>query len=318
MDISFVIVNWNTRDLLLGCLSAIDRLATGIAYEIIIVDNGSSDGSVKAVQKRFPAARCIVNQENRGFGAANNQAFEVMRGRYALLINTDATLQSGALNELLVFMRTHRQAAMACGQLFNCDGSKQNSFAAFPSLPGLFFNESLLRLLYPGKFQSKSRGQAVPVKVDSCIGACVIVRKQAIDQVGGFDERYFFFLEETDWARRFWLNGWQIYFVPSAHVVHAQGQSAGSGAHARKLFYYARLQYLRKWHAKHYPLFKAVIAGRLAVNTAFNFVAFVLTLGSHRNTRLRFSRYCELLRWHLNGCPFPAEPEKPVAEKGHG
>lgn len=304
-DITFVIVNWNTRELLLQCLHAIHETSAALAIEIIVVDNGSSDDSLQAAQRLFPSIRCIANNENRGFAAANNQAFQAMRGRYALLINTDATVLPGSVDALLTFMEARPDVGMACGQLLNTDGSKQNAFAAFPSLLSLMVNESLLKLLLPQKFPSKYREYSLSIEVDSCIGACMIVRKRAMDQVGFFDERYFFFFEETDWARQFWQKGWRVCFVPDARIVHAQGQSAGASALARRLFYHSRYQYLLKWHPRSFNVMKAMIGIRLAVDTLFNALATLLTLGMHSGTRNRCKRYLKLLTWHVQGCPSP-------------
>ena len=305
MDITFVIVNWNTKDLLLQCVAAIYQTTTGRKFEIIVVDNGSRDGSVDALQQKFPQVSCIVNPENRGFGTANNQALAVMQGRYAVLVNTDATLTPGAVDTLFTFIESHPEVGMACGQLINPDGSKQNAHASFPSLLTLMANESLLRWLLPFKYPSKYLHYDQPLPVDSCIGACMIVRKTAMNQVGLFDERYFFFFEETDWARQFRQKGWPIYFVPQAQIIHTQGQTAGAEVLARKLFYFSRYQYLRKWHPRQYPMMKAIIATRLCTNVFFNGAAFLLTLGQLPESRIRLRRYLQLLLWHLEGCPFP-------------
>jgi hypothetical protein len=314
IDISFVIVNWNTRELLLQCVAAIYATVRNKTFEIILVDNGSADGSVQAVQNVFPQVRCIINTENKGFGAANNQAFRIMQGRYALLLNTDATLKPQAVQTLFGFMESHPQTGMACGQLFNPDGSKQNAHAAFPSVLSLLINESLLKWLLPGKYPSKYRDYNEPLPVDSCVGACMIVRKSAMDQVGLFDERYFFFFEETDWARQFWQGGWQVHFVPQAQIIHAQGQSAGANALARKLFYYSRYQYLRKWHPGQFPVMIGVIVLRLGINVLLNSAAVLLTAGLSSNTRFRCQRYWRLFTWHLSGCAFPMA--RPAATKG--
>jgi GT2 family glycosyltransferase len=317
IDISFVIVNWNTRDLLLQCVTAIYASVQNQSFEIILVDNGSTDGSIPAVLSAFPQVRCVTNTENKGFGVANNQAFRIMQGRYALLINTDATLKPHAVKTLYEFMESHLPAGMACGQLLNPDGSKQNSHAAFPSLLNLLINESLLKWLLPRKYPSKYQSYDQPLPVDSCIGACMIVRKTAMDQVGLFDERYFFFFEETDWARQFWHKGWQVFFVPQAHIIHAQGQTAGVQAVARKLFYYSRYQYLRKWHPGSFLIMKAVILMRLAINVIFNSAAVLLTVGLVRNIRFRCWRYWQLFTWHFAGCPFPLGRSKAVKENAH-
>ena len=137
MEISFIIVNWNTKDLLRGCLDSIAKTVGSLSHEIIVVDNASSDGSADMLAREYPRVQCIANAENRGFGAANNQGFAVMKGKYALLINTDAVLTEGAVEKLWRFAEAHPRAAIVCGQLLNADNSKQNSIAAFPTLLSL-------------------------------------------------------------------------------------------------------------------------------------------------------------------------------------
>ncbi|MBU2227195.1 MAG: glycosyltransferase family 2 protein, partial [Proteobacteria bacterium] len=198
MDLSIIIVNWNTRDLLRDCLESIEATARDLYHEIIVVDNASTDGSVEMLRERFPRVKVIENPENRGFGAANNQAMRIMAGRYALLLNSDTRLTENAVQKLFSFLESRPDAAMACGQLLNADGSRQDSVAAFPSLLTLLTNTPLLEVLFPRRFPSKRRDYPGPIEVDSAIGACMMVRKSAIDEVGMFDERYFFFFEETD------------------------------------------------------------------------------------------------------------------------
>jgi GT2 family glycosyltransferase len=229
LDITFVIVNWNTRDLLLNCLKSIFETAIGFKYEVWLVDNASTDGSVNAARNAYPSIRIVQNKKNLGFAAANNLAFARMKGRYAVLINTDARLTNGAANALFGFLEKTPEAAMACGQLLNRDGTKQNSIAPFPSLLTLISNETLLRALFPKKYPSKRRHYGAPLEVDSCIGACIMVRKSAMDRIGFLDERYFFFMEETDWAYRMKQGGWKIYFVPTAKIFHEQGKTVGTG-----------------------------------------------------------------------------------------
>ena len=149
MDISFVIVNWNTKNLLLACLGSVYETVKDISFEIFVVDNGSTDGSVETVKKKYPGVIIIQNRKNLGFAKANNKAFKKIRGRYALLLNTDTILMPDAIKELFDFMESQKDAAIACGQLLNPDGSKQNSIANFPSLLTFLVNETVLRILFP-------------------------------------------------------------------------------------------------------------------------------------------------------------------------
>ena len=303
MDISFVIVNWNTRDLLLQCLTSIYQTVVHMNFEVWLVDNASTDGSVAAARGAYPKIHIIENTRNLGFAAANNLGFSRMGGRYAVLINTDARLKAGAVKSLFDFMEEVPDASMACGQLLNEDGSKQNSIAPFPTLFSLISNETLLRLLFPKKYPSKRKHYTAPLPVDSCIGACIMVRKSAMDRVGFLDERYFFFMEETDWAYRMKLAGWKVYFVPRAEIFHAQGKSVGSGASARILFYRSRYQFFEKWHKKTLSMVRLFAFSRLLVNNLLNLSAVILTMGLNKRFRAKLAIYTKLALWHLRGCP---------------
>jgi GT2 family glycosyltransferase len=298
--VSVIIVNWNTKDILQNCLDSIYPTIDNLSCEIIVVDNASSDGSTEMLQERYPQVIKIYNQDNRGFGAANNQAFAIMKGKYALLLNTDAILTSGAINKLYSFAKTHPQAAIVCGQLLNADGSKQNSVAAFPSLPSLLINTSLLEYIFPQWYPSKRYKHTSPIEVDSAIGACMMIRKKALDEAGFFDERYFFYFEETDLAYAFHSKGWSVYHVPDAFIYHLQGQSIGHNVGSRIEFYRSRYQFLRKWHSRpYYYLARGIIFFRLLVNGIFSFMFVALTLGLGKKVRNKLAIYSELIYWHF-------------------
>ena len=303
MDISIIVVSLNTKDLLLDCLASVFETIKGILFEVWVVDNNSTDGTVEAIRERYPAVNIIKNKENVGFAAANNQALRQINGDYALLLNTDTVLTNGSIKELYDFMEANPEAGMACGQLLNQDGSKQNSIANFPTMLTFFCNETILRTLMPKKFPSKRREYLSPLKVDSCIGACLIVRKDAMDGIGLLDERYFFFFEETDWAYRMKLGGWAIYFVPTAKIFHAQGMTVGSSLNSRIMFYRSRYLFFKKWHKASYLLIYLVIFFHLLINAGLNFVGVVCTLGMQTGMRKKLSVYSGLIRWHLCGCP---------------
>ena len=303
MDVSIIIVNWNTKRLLLDCICSIYETVKNISFEIWLVDNASSDGSVEAVKQNYPDVKIIQNTKNLGFAAANNIALERMCGQYALLLNTDTILTNGAVENLFDFMEKNQDAGMACGQLLNQDGSKQNSIANFPGICSLLGNESLLQMLFPKKFPGKRKEYKKPVEVDSCIGACLMVRKKAMDEVGLLDKRYFFFFEETDWAYRMKQAGWKIYFVPSARIFHIQGQSVGHNVASRIMFYRSRYIYFKKWHQNSYLFIRLIIFVRLLINAILSLVGVVATIGMHAGIKKKLSVYSRLILWHLAGCP---------------
>ena len=303
MDLFIVIVNWNTKALLLDCIASIYKTVKNISFEIWLVDNASNDGSVETVESIYPDIRVIQNKKNMGFACANNQALHRMQGSYALLINTDTVLTEGSIEEIYNFMENSPETGMAGGQLLNHDGSKQNSIANFPNLFSLLFNETLLQVLFPKKFPGKRRKNVGPIEVDSCIGACLMVRKKAMEDVGLLDENYFFFFEETDWAHRMKQAGWKVCFVPSAGIFHFQGQSVGHDIRSRIMFYRSRYIYFKKWHHSSYALICLIIFIRLLINTGLSLAGVLATLGLQTGLRKKLSVYFRLIFWHFCGCP---------------
>ena len=298
--ISVIIVNWNTKNILQNCLDSIYQTIGHLSFEVIVVDNASSDGSQELLQERYPQVITIHNQVNKGFGAANNQAFAIMKGEYALLLNTDAIVTPGAIGKLYLFLKTYPHAATVCGQLLNVDGRKQNSVASFPTLLTLAANTSILEYLLPHFYPSKRYEHKKPIQVDSAIGACMMINKKALAEVGFFDERYFFFFEETDLAYALHRRGWSVYHVPDAFIYHLQGQSIGQNIGARIEFYRSRYQFLSKWHSRpYYYLASGIIFLRLLINVVFNFISVLLTLGLGKKARNKLTIYSKLIHWHF-------------------
>ena len=225
MDASIIIINWNTRDLLIECINSVYSTTRGINFDIWVVDNGSSDGSVQALRELFPDVNVIENQSNLGFAKACNQALKLMESKFAILLNSDTILTDGAIKTVLDTMEKDPDIGLCGAQLLNPDGTKQNSIANTPSLATELLNKSLLRRLFPQKYPGKERDFAEPIEVESIIGAFMAVRKEAMDEVGMLDESYFFFFEETDWCIRMKKKGWKVVHHPGAKVYHLQGQT---------------------------------------------------------------------------------------------
>jgi len=305
IDLSIIIVNWNTKDLLIQCLKSLEQTLQRLKMEVFVVDNGSVDGSVKSVREKFPGAIVIQNPINLGFAKANNQALILSKGKYILLLNPDTQEKEGAIETLRAFMDNHPEAGAAGAQLLNSDGSKQNSIANFPSLATELLNKSLLRWLFPKTFPGKERNISEPIEVDSIIGACMMVRREAMEQVGLLDEDYFLFLEETDWCYRMKKAGWKVYHVPQAEVYHFQGKSAEKDKKRAKVEYYrSRYQFFKKnrgsWQ------WSVLLIG-LLIKLGFEFlsmvIACILTGFAVKKWRNKLSNYAYLLWWHLKGCP---------------
>lgn len=305
MDVSIIIVNWNTRELLLNCLSSVFATTSGLACETIVVDNGSQDGSSGAVAEQFPQTTVIHNTENRGFARANNQALAGARGRYILLLNSDAVLTEGSLQGLVSFMDKTPGAGIAACQFISPDGSKQNSFDNFPTMATELLNKTLLKTFFPARYPSKRRDYREPLAVDSVIGACMLVRAEAIREVGGLDEDYFFFMEETDWCFRMHQAGWQVYHLPGIRVYHLQGKSKEKNPAKAWIEYYRSLYIFFKKNRSSfaYYLLRIGKAFKLIVNTLLVSLGIICTLGRNKGSVRRFHIYGGLLLWHLRGCP---------------
>ena len=276
-----------------------------MASEVILVDNGSQDGGRIEVKRAFPSVHIIENEKNLGFAKAVNQGLQKASGRYVLLLNPDTQMKDGAIERLVSFMDAHSDVGVAGAQLLNADGSKQNSIANFPSLATELFNKSLLRWLFPKKFPGKERDYPEPVEVDSVIGACMVVRRKAMEQVGLLDEDYFLFLEETDWCYRMKRAGWKIYHVPQAEVYHFQGKSAETAKKRAKVeFYRSRYHFFKKnrGNLQWFILLSGLMV-RLLFELLATLMASLVTFFTIKDWRKRFSIYAYLFWWHLRLCP---------------
>jgi len=305
MDLSIIIVNWNTKDLLLQCLKSVYKAVKEMETEVIVIDNGSQDGSGMEVEGTFPAVHLIENEKNLGFAKAANQGLRKASGRYALLLNPDAQVKEGASDRMCSFMDAHPEAGVVGAQLLNADGSKQNSIANFPSLATELLNKSLLRWLFPDRFLGKGRDYPEPVEVDSVIGAGMMVRRDTMEQVGLLDEGYFLFLEETDWCYRMKKAGWKIYHVPHAEIYHLQGKSAEREKNRARVEYYrSRYHFFKKNRGSlQYSILFMGLITRLCVELIFMSVACLFTLFTIDKWKSKLSIYAYLLWWHLRLCP---------------
>ncbi len=226
--VSVIIVSYNTRAMTLECLRVITAELRGVTAEIFVVDNASTDGSVPAIQAGFPAAHLLVSERNVGFGAANNLALSQTHGRYLLLLNTDAFPEPGAIQSLIDFMEQRPTVGMVGPRLLYGDGFLQQSCFRFTTpLHAWMENLGLTRLFrrYSAWDDYRTWNHAAEREVDFVIGACLLLRREVYEQVGGFDERFFMYQEEADWQKRIRANGWHVMFTPLANVVHLAGAS---------------------------------------------------------------------------------------------
>lgn len=227
VDLSVVIVSWNTRELVRQCLHSLEEtLSSSLSVEVFVVDNCSSDDSVEIIAREFPWVDLISSSTNLGFAGGNNQALVLCHGRYVLLLNPDTVVKPGALEILVRFMDEHADAGAASSMLLNPDGTLQHSCYPAPTLRRELWRLLHLDWLYPyGSYPMPKWDRDTSRQIDIAQGACLIIRHQVLDQVGLFDEKYFMYSEEMDLCLRILQARWNIYWVPSAEVIHYGGQS---------------------------------------------------------------------------------------------
>ena len=269
LDLSIIVLNWNTRQMLVDCLSSVQTAVANLACEVVVVDNGSTDGSQAMLLRHFPEAHLIQNDENVGFARANNQAMTASQGRYMLLFNSDAIATPGAIQSLLDLARIQPRAGIVGAQLVNRDGSFQASHTSFPTLWQEFLMlTGLGRLFYGQWYPSHSpEEEKGPQTVDYVEGACLLVRREAFEDVGGLDESYFMYAEEVDWCHAMRERGWQVWYQPEAKVIHLGGGSSRDRQIQREAdLYRSRVQFFRKHYGDRAAwLLKTQIYGLTAI-----------------------------------------------------
>lgn len=258
IDLSIVIVSWNTRELLLRCLAALGPATAPLRAETIVVDNGSADGTPGAIRGRFPTVRLIETGCNLGFAGGNNRGLAVATGRFLCLLNPDTEARPGSLAALVAHLEAHPDLGAAGPRLLNADGSEQAVGFRFPSLAQVALD------LFPlggrfagsrlnGRYPHAPRDRAFPI--DFPLGACIVARRAAVAATGPLDECYYMYSEEVDWCRRMRAAGWGIACLPTAEVVHFGGQST-SQQPARMFLelHRSRNRYFRRHHGPAFVL----------------------------------------------------------------
>lgn len=301
MDISIIIVNWNTREFLADCIASIYASPPDGEFDIWIVDNSSIDGSTELIKETYPEINLIENQENIGFARANNKALRECQGKYILLLNPDTVVEAGAIKELENFLDRSPKTGLVGARLNNPDGTLQISAFPIPTLLREFWRMFHLDYFLPyANYPMKDWDLNSAREVDTLLGACMLIRREALDDLGLFDEEYFIYSEEVDLCTRLKGAGWHLYWVPSAVVVHYGGQSTQQVAEEMFLrLYEGKILYFRKHRSKisvyvyKLILFTATVA-RLVL-TPFAFVEHP----DKRDEHLILSNYYRRLLWTL-------------------
>lgn len=265
-DLTVVIVNWNTRDLLRACLHSIYKGTSGLKLEVIVVDNCSSDDSVEIVRRKFSYVNVVANQRNLGFAAANNIAIKAARSKYILLLNPDTVVLNGALEVLLSFLQDNPWAGAVGPRVLQPDGRLQKSCRRSIPTPAVAFWKLFgLNRLFPksrrfARYNLTYLDPDLTAEVGAISGSCMAIRKAVIEQVGLLDDRFFMYGEDLDLCYRLGKAGWSIFYLPQAEIIHFGGQ----GSRQRKMksvyhFYQAMWFFHKKHFAGNYPFCVNVI-----------------------------------------------------------
>lgn len=305
-DLTIVLLTWNGRELALACLASIERTLRGpapvLAVDTVVVDNGSRDGTVEAVRERFPWAEVVALPRNVGFAAGNNAGLARAGGRHVALLNNDTEVQPGCFEACVRFLDGHADVGVVGPQLLHPDGRLQNSIHNAPTLLGELVPRGVLETLWPRRFPSKRRRHEGPLDVEAVLGACMVVRREALADVGPLPEDYFFFLEETDWLFAMRAAGWRVVHLPEARLVHIHGATT-----KKRVPLPTRIEY----HRSLYRFFRkrrggaqasAVVALRLA-KLLLALVALAPLAVVAPRERVRWRERAAILAWHLRGCP---------------
>ncbi len=260
LDLSIVIVNWNTRDFLRDCLKSVYASEGEFTFETIVVDNCSHDGSAAMVREEFPQVHLIESDINGGYAYANNLGLNYLQARYYLLLNPDTVLPPTALKDMLAFMEAHPEAGMAGPKLLMADGQLDLACRrSFPTPENSFYKLFGLSRLFPkserfGQYNLTFLDPDEMAEVDSVVGAFMMVRGEVIEQIGVLDEEYFMYAEDLDWALRAKRAAWKVYYCPHVTVLHYKRRSSEQNRRkARYEFWRAMYIFYGKYYAEDTP-----------------------------------------------------------------
>jgi len=230
MDITIGVISFNTKELLADCLSSVAAQGRDLLTKTVVVDNASTDGSVALVEEKYPQAQLIANNENLGFAKAANQVLKNSKSQFVLLLNSDTILYDKSIESMVDFMQGCPQAGAVGPLLLNPDGTNQASGRRFPSFLDASMHAFLGVIAPENRFSRRYKlldwDRKNKKEVDWISGAAFALRRQAVKEIGFFDERFFMYVEDMDICYRLWENGWKIFLLPEAKVTHYIGESS--------------------------------------------------------------------------------------------
>ncbi len=261
MDLTIIIVTYNSRAPVERCIASIEMHEPRRAYEIVVVDNASSDGTAEAVAKRFPRVRVLANGENLGYSRGVNQGIRLSSGRAILILNPDIIVREGSIDRLMEFLDSHPDAGIVGSKLVYPDGRLQHSCRSFYTMGALVLRRTFLGALFPRAKPLRDHllldyDHETPRKVDWIIGACMLVRRAALEKVGAMDERFFLYFEDIDWCNRMKRHGWSVYYAPSSVMTHTYERSSARSILRKPFLIHilSLMRYFEKWNRFFYAV----------------------------------------------------------------
>lgn len=301
MELSVIIVSFNTKDILKNCLESVYKFAKNIEFEVIVVDNLSTDGSremLKSFSKKYKNFDLIENKKNEGFAVANNLGIKKSRGRYVLLLNSDTLLIENSFYKIRSFMESHPKCGISTVRLLNKDKSEQATGGSFPTILRIFlwatflddlpFIDRLVSSYHPhtSNFYTNNNYYGNAHKQDWVTGAVFMIRKEVIEQVNGFDPDFYMYVEELEFCYRAKKQGWEIWYTPDTEIIHLGGASSPNRINA----VLGEFKGLRLFYAKHFSYWKQFILTVLLKKAAIlRIIVFGLIKGD-KNSLLAYSK----------------------------
>jgi len=274
LDLSIIVLSYNTKDLTVACLDSVIKNTSGIAYEIIVVDNNSADGSGQALKnlaEKQSKVKLVLSQENLGYPGGNNEGIKRAHGRYILFLNSDTKIGDNVLGEMLGWMDKHPKVGIASCALKNRDGSEQGTGGYFPTLPRVFswmtiqdlpFVDSLIKPFHPVHHKAFVKGTSFysqAKQLDWVIGAFMLTRREVVEAVGPWDKEYFMYTEDVDYCYRAKKLGWQIWYLPNWSIIHYGGASSPIGYPIINEFKGVKLFYKKHYPGWQFPILRFIL-----------------------------------------------------------
>jgi len=320
-DLSIIIVNWNTCDLLRGCLASIYRETRVCTFEIFVVDNASGDHSNSMVREEFPEVHLIRNQRNEGFPKANNRALRQCRGKYILFLNPDTVILEGAIDQMVTALEKMPHVGAMGPQIVNLNNEVQyDGGRNFPTVFNVFLEFSRLAKHFPhhrifGRYRMGAWDHQSDQNVNALDGCCMLIRHDILDDIGSMDEQLFMYLEDMDLCYRIRRKGWAVYYLSRAKIVHVGGQSSRK-VERKSLHYTLELEAYRLFNRKHYGYLSACLIQLIVFSVSLLVISLSVSGCFIRPLQRRFPRFFSVvyrrkffhfLRWSLS-------PEKIVRQ----